>query len=209
MNSNSPQIKTFVSGGLPSWNGKDPVVLFLHGYGADERDLPGLMNYLPDLPWVSPRAPEQSQYGGFAWFPITTPLNPPAELVEPATQALWDWLDATIPDAPLIVIGFSQGGLMTTQLLRTRPERLKATVILAGFNMDALQPADAKLAATKPKVIYCRGAEDAVVTKDAVARLNTWLQGHTRAITKSYSGLGHSIDERVMNDVADYLESVL
>lgn len=203
----SSQIKTFVSGGLQSWNGEDPVVVFLHGYGADELDLPGLMNYLPDFPWVSPRAPEASQYGGFAWFPITTPLNPPADLVEPATEALWDWLDATIPDAPLIVIGFSQGGLMTTQLLRTRPERLKATVILAGFIMDAAQPADAELAATKPKVIYCRGTEDAVVTKDAVAKLNTWLQRHSRAVTKSYSGLGHSIDERVMSDVAGYIEA--
>lgn len=200
------QISTFGSAGLQAWNESEPIVVLLHGYGADERDLPGIMKLLPDFAWVSPRAPLNSQYGGYAWFPITTPLNPPAEVVVPATEVLWDWIDGTLPaDAPLIVIGFSQGGLMATQLLRTRPERLMATVILAGFIMDAPQPADEQLAASKPKVIYCRGVEDQVITREAVARLNGWLQAHTRAVTKSYAGLGHSIDERVLADVANYL----
>lgn len=203
------EIKTFKSGRLDEANAQTPLVLFLHGYGADERDLPDLMSFLPDLPWASLRAPELSQYGGYAWFPIETPLDPTPALVEPATKAIWDWVDSFVaPGTRLIVIGFSQGGLMATQLLRTRPERIQGAVILAGFLMNHPQPADDSLTKTKPKVIYCRGLQDSIVSGEAVARLNTWLQTHTKAITRTYDGLGHSIDQRVMNDVADYFSLV-
>lgn len=198
-----------ITGGLGASDGSEPTYLFLHGYRADERDLPGLVSFLPTHPWASPRAPIDSQYGGYAWFPIETPLNPSASLVEPATQVIWDWVDGNLPDeSPLIVIGFSQGGLMATQLLRTRPERILGTVILAGFIMDAPQPADASLTASKPRVIYCRGNQDQVVTREAAAKLNLWLQKHTKAVTKTYDGLGHSIDERVMADVREYVSTV-
>lgn len=206
----SQAISTFTSGALDALEPGSPVVLFLHGYGADERDLPGLMSYLPKLPWVSPRAPQASEHGGYAWYPITNALEPSIEQVAEPTQALWDWIDSYLPeDSPLVVIGFSQGGLMATQLLRTRPSRIAATVILAGFVQGDPQPADAELAAKKPKVIYCRGLEDQMISRDAVARINGWLQVHTRAITKAYAGLGHSIDDRVMADIADYLEVAL
>lgn len=203
-------ISTFVAGGLDHIEPSQPVVVFLHGYGADERDLPSLMSFLPELPWVSLRAPQVSQHGGYAWYPLTNALDPSAEDVAEATEAVWDWIGSFLPeDSPLVVIGFSQGGLMATQLLRTRPSRLAATVILAGFTFGGEQPADAELSANKPKVIYCRGLEDQMISREAVGRINGWLQGHTRAITRTYAGLGHSIDDRVMADVADYLSFVL
>jgi pimeloyl-ACP methyl ester carboxylesterase len=37
-------------------------------------------------------------------------------------------------------VGFSQGGLMATQLLRTRPERVAAIVVLSGFVQAAPPP---------------------------------------------------------------------
>ena len=98
---------------------------------------------------------------------------------------------------------------MATQMLRTRPERLAATVILAGFMFTGEQPADKKLTELKPKVFYGRGVSDQHITREAVKQLNVWLQTHTRAQTKTYEGLGHSIDARVMNDVASYLAGQL
>ena len=199
-------ITKFTASDLGDLEAEQPVVVLLHGYGADERDLPGIMSYLPNLPWVSPRAPLPTEHGGFAWYGVERVLNPTLEDVMPPTEALWDWLDDLLdPKRPLVVIGFSQGGLMATQLLRTRPKQVVACVILAGFAADVEMPADADLRENKPKVLYCRGAQDAVVAKDAVAGLNRWLQLHTRAQTKTYEGLGHSIDDRVMNGVADFV----
>ncbi|NBX94351.1 MAG: alpha/beta fold hydrolase [Actinobacteria bacterium] len=185
------------------------IVLFLHGYGADERDLPELMSYLPDLPWYSPRAPIDLG-GAYSWYKAEDLLKPTVVDVAESTAALLAWIDEYIPqETKLILIGFSQGGLMATQLLRTRPERISGTVILSGFMAVGELPTDSELEQTKPKVIYCRGSEDQRITKEAIATLNTWLQTKTRAMTKTYAGLGHSVDERVMRDVAQYITSQL
>jgi phospholipase/carboxylesterase len=187
----------------------NPVVLFLHGYGADEKDLPDLMSYLPELDWYSPRAPIDLG-GAYSWYQAEDLLNPLVSDLAENTAAIWSWVDEYIPqEARLILIGFSQGGLMATQLLRTRPERIAGTVILSGFLSVGELETDAKLQANKPKVIYCRGLEDQRITKEAIATLNIWLQTKTKAITKTYSGLGHSVDERVMLDVAQYITSQL
>lgn len=205
-----PKITQHLSSNLNNWNKKSPIALLLHGYGSNMRDLPSLMDFLPGLPWVSLQAPLDAGNGGFAWAPLTMPGNPEKEDVEPATKRIWDWVDANLPEnAPLVLIGFSQGGLMATQLLRTRPSRIIATVILAGFVLGAKQPADAELLESKPKVIYCRGLEDVVISKDAVSRTDQWLSRHTNALTPTYSGLGHSVDDRVLEDVANFLQEIL
>jgi phospholipase/carboxylesterase len=168
------------------------------------------MSFLPDLPWAALRAPISFGQQAFAWYSAKDPLTPAPDDVEPATIAIWDWVERSIPDdSPLIVLGFSQGGLMATQLLRTRPTRLAATVILAGFIVAGEQPGDAELASLKPKVFYGRGANDQRITREAVKSLNIWLQTHTRAQTNVYEALGHSIDARVMSDVARYLSTRL
>lgn len=206
----SVTISKFASQGLESLRAGEPVVVLLHGYGANERDLASLMSFLPELAWAAPRAPESLGIDAFAWYGVANPLEPTQVEVESATTAVWHWVERSIPeDSPLIVLGFSQGGLMATQLLRTRPSRLIATVILAGFMFDGEQPADAELAVDRPKVFYGRGAQDQRITREAIGALNIWLQTHTRAQTKSYEGLGHSIDDRVMNDVAKYVAGQL
>ena len=102
------------------------VVLFLHGFGSNEQDLSGLAPALGlDLPWASLRAPLELGNGGAAWFEITTPGNPAAAPVEEATEAIWAWIEENVDPATRIVpVGFSQGGLMASQLLRTvQPSR--------------------------------------------------------------------------------------
>ena len=195
------------SGSVPK---NSPVVVLLHGYGANMRDLVSLTNFLPGLPWVALNAPLDAGNGGFCWAPRTVPGNPAAKDVELATDAIWSWIDANLgTDTPLILLGFSQGGLMATQLLRTKPSRIKATIILAGFTIGATQAADAELAITKPRVFYGRGQEDEIIGPDALARTRDWLARCTTATTEIYPGLGHSIDEREMADVVSYLEEVL
>ena len=94
---------------------------------------------------------------------------------------------------------------MTSQLLRTRPERLRSVGILAGFVAAVPQPADAKLLETRPAVFWGRGDSDAVVSAEAVVRARDFLATHTMLDENVYAGLGHSIDERVLTDLRDYL----
>jgi phospholipase/carboxylesterase len=183
------------------------VALLLHGYGSHERDLVALVSALPHgMPWASLRAPIEVAPGGHAWFPIGEPGNPDQALVSAATAAIWQWVDAMLPStAKIVPIGFSQGGVMASQLLRTRPDRVLAPVMLGGFVQAGGQSGDARLDATRPSVFSARGADDRVIAEAAVARTDSWLQAHTNPTDRLYAGLGHAIDGRVMVDVRAFL----
>ncbi|WP_291049626.1 hypothetical protein [Herbiconiux sp.] len=119
----------------------DITVLLLHGYGSNEHDLTGIVPALGlGVPWASLRAPIELGNGGAAWFAITTPGDPDPEPLAEATDAIWAWIDATRGESSRVLpIGFSQGGLMASQLLRTRPERVGAPVVLGGFVQRSAQ----------------------------------------------------------------------
>lgn len=191
----------------PGWTATAPVVaLVLHGYGSTEHDLTGLAPAVGlTIPWASLRAPVDLG-GGSAWFEVTTPGNPDADVVAEATDSIWAWVDAHLaPESLVVPIGFSQGGLMASQLLRTRPERVLAPVILAGFILGAVLPADAPLAETRPPAFWGRGSEDRVIAAPAIARTESWLPHHTTLNGRVYPGLAHGIDAIEAADVRYFL----
>ncbi|WP_181397123.1 alpha/beta hydrolase [Cryobacterium arcticum] len=183
------------------------VALLLHGYGSNENDLTGLMPPLGlALPWASLRAPIELGNGGAAWFTITTPGNPDAAPVAAATDLIWAWVDENLTaDTRVIPIGFSQGGLMASQLLRTRPDRVLAPVVLGGFVLGAEQPGDADLAANRPPVFWGRGAEDRVIAASAITRTSAYLPQHSALVERVYPGLAHGIDAAELADVREFL----
>ncbi|WP_460801915.1 alpha/beta hydrolase [Microbacterium sp. GXF6406] len=183
------------------------VAVLLHGYGSNERDLVSLAASLPaGMPWVSLRAPIEVAPGGHAWFRIVTPGHPEQDALDAATAAILDWADAALPaGARLVPIGFSQGGLMATQLLRTAPERVLAPVVLGGFVQAGEQPADAALREERPAMFLGRGAEDRVIHPAAIERTDLWAPRHTTLTDRRYPGLGHGISAEELADVRDFL----
>lgn len=199
----------------PDWNDatskRGEVALFLHGFGSHEGDLAGLAPWLPKgMPWVSLRAPLPLNGMGFAWFPLNLPQAPDQGWIDDATAGLWEWVDANLsPSTSLVPVGFSQGGLMALQLLRTRPERIAATVVLAGLMTSAPQPADAHLADARPPVFWGRGDADTVIPAEGLAHLAEFLPTHSSLTARVYPGLTHSVDERVLDDVQRFLEDAV
>lgn len=183
------------------------VVLLLHGYGSHERDLVPVVDELGvTAPWASLRAPLELGNGGAAWFSLGAPGDPDPGPVAAATAAIWEWVDAHVPPtARILPLGFSQGGFMATQLLRTRPGRVVAPVVLAGFVLGAAQPADEHLAAERPPLFWGRGDVDAVITADAVERAAAFLAAHTTLVERVYPGLGHGVSGEELADVRRFL----
>jgi len=164
------------------------VALLLHGFGSNERDLAGLMPAIGlELPWATLRAPLELGNGGATWFKIVTPGDPDPEPVALTTDAIWAWIDANLDASTQVVpIGFSQGGLMASQLLRTRPDRVLAPVVLGGFVQAAGQQGDASLEHSRPPVFWGRGAGDRVITAAAVARTEAFLSFHSTLVERVY-----------------------
>lgn len=197
----------------PAWPDPAPraAVLLLHGFGSNERDLPGLARWLPPaLPWASLRAPLQMGYGQHAWFPLSVEGDMDAAAIAHATDEIWAWVDAHLGEnATVVPVGFSQGGCMALELLRTRPERVIAPVMLAGFAAPAAREDDARLAQERPPVFWGRGDADPVIWPDVVVRTREFLAGHAEATTRVYPGLGHSVCEEEMEDVRAFLDGAL
>ena len=188
-----------------------PLLLLLHGFGSHERDLPGLAAALPDrFQWASLRAPIELSTGGAAWFPIAVPGNPEPETVRAPADAVLAWIDEHVdPSTPIVPVGFSQGGLMVTQLLRRRPARFVAGAVLSGFVHAGDEPGDAALAAARTPVFAGRGDQDGVITSEAFARADAFLPQHTALTHRVYPGLGHGISPEELSDLANWLDEVL
>ena len=194
----------------PDWESRpnpETIVMLFHGYGSNERDLPGIVEHLGlDMPLVSLRAPLDMGAGAAAWFPLDENLTISRQPVEDSTTIVWNWVDENVaPETRIITIGFSQGGLMASQLLRTRPERIADTVILSGFVLGAEQPADAFLAAERPSVFWGHGTADAVIPQLLVVGASLWLRNHTTLTEKVYPGLAHSVHDQELADLKAYL----
>ncbi|GAA2172069.1 dienelactone hydrolase family protein [Agrococcus versicolor] len=192
-----------------SFEGAQRVTLLLHGFGSHEHDLVALGPAVGGAaPWASLRAPLRAGAGA-AWFPIATPGNPAREPVESATAAIWAWVDEHVDQATdIVAVGFSQGGLMATQLLRSRPERVVATVALGGFVLDAPQSGDEALAAARPPVFWGRGADDLVIAGPAVARTASWLPPRSTLDERVYPGLAHGIHAAEIADARAFVDAV-
>ena len=196
------------------WSGEprpdQPLLVLMHGYGSHEADLVGLVPHLPsELATVSVQAPLPAGMG-YAWVPIVDPGRPDPADTQDAADAVLRWLDDAVPaTTPVALLGFSQGGLMVTHLMRTRPDRFFAGVVLSGFVADTVVPGDETLAELAPPVFFGHGDRDQVITGEAFARTSAWLAQHATTTEVVYPGLGHGITAEEISQVATFLRANL
>ncbi len=152
------------------------LVVFLHGYGADGADLLGLSEvlepHLPGVGFLAPDAPERCVGGGFGfqWFPIPWIDGSPQDLAEAgldaAAEDLNAFLDARLAEAGLtpdrlVLIGFSQGAMISLHVTPRRTEALAGVVAISGRLLRPELLADQAL--SRPPVLLMHGDQDPVV----------------------------------------------
>lgn len=187
-----------------------PLVLLMHGRGSHEQDLAGLIPLLPaEFGYASLRAPMPFDAGGHTWFAAGTPGAPPLASVDAAALAVLEWLDRMAPTGRIAAAGFSQGGAMSTHLMRHAPERFTSYVNLAGFIVPGDAPADSRLSELRPPVFWGRGAADPVFPQAAIDLTEEWLASRSQLTTRVYPGLGHSISAEEVDDVSSFLRETL
>lgn len=182
----------------------DALVVFLHGYGADGRDLIDLgqqwQNWLPNVAFVSPHAPEPCGMSpmGRQWFPLT--MRDPSERwrgVVGARPSLDAFLDEELqrlnltPDR-LALVGFSQGTMMA---LHTGLRRAISPAAILGYSGVLVGPEHLAEATGNPKILLVHGDRDEVIpldalfmSADALGKAEIPCQWHLSF------GIGHGID---------------
>ncbi|MFB7250158.1 alpha/beta hydrolase [Microbacterium sp. NPDC056234] len=190
-----------------------PLVVLLHGYGADEHDLFGVVPYLPDgIAVASLAAPLTPPWPmpGRSWYPIEDLSSRSPEPTTAAARALLGWLDAAASTASSVaLLGFSQGAAVSLQALRLAPERFDAVVALSGYATPGDLPGDDELRDLRPAVFWGRGTNDDVIPSDLIAHTALWLPEHSDLSGRVYQGLTHSISDDELRDVRAFLDKWL
>ena len=193
----------------PAAGGKsNKLVFFLHGYGADGKDLIDLANpfsmALPNATFISPDAPFPCAMSpqGRQWFPIEEiPMgaieasNNLLSLIEKEAQTIG------LNFKDVILIGFSQGAMMSMQCLLLSKFQLSGIIGYSGAlreqNIEAAKynVIDGKHKFSSTSVLLVHGEQDEVVPFQMLEKSKVLLDGigfNTRTLSRP--NLGHGID---------------
>lgn len=195
----------------------EPLVVVMHGRGSHENDLAGLFPLLPaEFVYASLRAPLSGQpygLGGWTWFTPGEPAAPPVSSVAGSVSAVLAWLDrveSRFGRAPAVAaMGFSQGGVMSMELLRSTPERFVAAVNLSGFVARDSAVGDDRLSQARPPLFWGRDVEDPIIAASGIERTAAFVPDHFTVTAREYPGIAHSISSEEAGDVAAFLRSTL
>ena len=192
-----------------------PAVVFLHGRGANEHDLRGLLPALdPRLFSVSVRAPLPFPFGGgFTWYDVQEVGIPGREQFHESLALLRDFLDKGLGHYPIdpervYFLGFSMGAVMASTIGLTEPRRAAGIIAHSGYAPPAAPLGlhfDRGGASGKPWLV-AHGVLDAVIpvqhareTRDLLTAAGTDLEYHEYPF-------GHWVGEESLRDVSAWLE---
>lgn len=203
---------------VPAGDGPFPTILVLHGWGANAHDLLGLAPLLHrgEALVLSPQGPVAFDIGqgvpGYGWFPITGGGPPSPGEFEEGRQAILDFLDEAEKRYPidrrkLVVMGFSQGGVMAYDLVLRDPERFCGLVALSSWFPELVSRNVEKQEALENfPVLVMHGTEDPMIpvaraqeSREALMALGVNLAYHEYA-------MGHEIRPEALRDLLVWLE---
>ena len=198
------------------------LVVFLHGYGADGKDLIDLANpfgmVLPNASFISPDAPHSCAMSpqGRQWFPIEEIPNGAIKaslgllnLIENEAKKL----NLTFKD--VILIGFSQGAMMSMQCLLINHKQLGAIIGYSGaLREENVEAANDQILNGKHKfldtpILLVHGELDEVVPFQSLERSKILLNKIGFNVqTLSRQNLGHGIDPEGISKGMEFLKSL-
>ena len=203
---------------IPAGEGPFPTVLVLHGWGASAHDLIGLAPLLhggqalvlcPQGPVTTPIQPGLDGYG---WFPITMGAPPDAAAFQRGAAAIRGFLDAALERYPidprkLVLLGFSQGGVMAYELFLREPERFAALIALSSWlpaELAAAIPAGDALAG-RP-VLVMHGTQDPMIDVERARESRKLLLDRGIPLTYREYEMGHEIAPDALRDLVAWLD---
>ena len=191
-----------------------PMVVMLHGRGADNRDLAELAPMLDNgrCRFVFPNAPRRFEaYPGMrfgrTWFDGWPPER--GSIAE-SRQLLLSFLDGIvkrIPTSRLILGGFSQGALMSLDCgLRMEPLPAGIFVMSGGLYEDDLPDLRSRAG---QRVLICHGTADEVVPVIFARRACLILEEHGIHPEYHEFPIGHQVSEEEIGVVREFIGASL
>jgi phospholipase/carboxylesterase len=198
------------SGGTPP-----PLLVFLHGRGADEEDLLGLAPTLDErLFIISARAPFEFEFGGYTWFDMGGELIPdPASFRESCDRLHQFLLDIrsgySVDPSRMFLFGFSMGTIMSYAMALTKPELVRGVSANSGCIPEGTHLAFRWQELQNVGFFVTHGTYDSVLPVELGRRSAELLKGSNAQFTYREYPADHQLTEEGMKDVAEWMEGLL
>ena len=198
-------------------NGKTPVLVVLHGYGSNEKDLLSMASALDKKFLVfSLRAPVSTGRGGYCWFPLEFMQDKSFSYDYSAAGSSGEAIMSFVSNAcktykadstQVYILGFSQGAMMSYDIAYRYPQKIKGVVALSGL----LMPQTEKLSTTEKfkrcKFFIAHGMQDDIITYMNGGSAAAVIKSKgARVEFKSYTA-AHTITPQEVNDINRWLVS--
>ena len=194
-----------------------PVIILLHGYGSDEKDLFELRKAFPaNYIVVSARAPYTVPGAGYQWYELSKEPGKhggKAEEVKSTRELIEKFMAQVITkyhadSKAVYLMGFSQGAIMSYEVGLTSPSRVKGIGILSGMVLETLKP---EVKNTKDlrqlKIFIGHGTADQRIAYSEAQSSNDYLKKlGLDPDFHSYQAMGHSISNEELNDLVKWLK---
>jgi len=195
-----------------------PLVIMLHGFGANMMDLAGLAPVIHRRGYVyaCPNAPIPFELGrgmvGYGWTPPRGQAT--QEEVCNAETLLGGFFDEVFQKlrtspGQAILMGFSQGGGMTYRCGLARPETFAGLVALSASLPDPKE-LEGRLPPRRDQPIFvAHGQSDPLIPLERAWATRQFLEGAGYRPEYREYAMGHEISQEVLDDLVPWVAKVL
>ena len=202
-----------------------PVIITLHGLGTngddlaplcEELKLPNCRFVLPDAPLHLPGYPD----GAYAWYDF---LAHDRKEIEKSRDYLFKVMDRFSNDpnlrpvpgkektpTPIILMGFSQGGVMSLEAGLNYKGKIAGIVSMSGYMPDPWATLTRAEAPFDLPILLVHGTQDTVVPPEGSLRASEALiQTGYSAVTLKEFPMAHQITQESLEAVREFLAPLL
>lgn len=201
---------------IPKDGENKPLLIILHGYGADKYNLLKLTKYFPEYFVVSLKAPIDIPDSGNAWCDIYYKSGIKSynlEQLEESRQRVFKFVEYVISEynidsSDVNLLGFSQGAVMAHSLVLSKPEIFNSVITLSGFIYeDYINPILGDIEKIKELNIFIgHGSKDTIVPIEKDVKSTELLDTHDVKYTFKEYGIGHEISPEEIKDIQEWLK---
>jgi phospholipase/carboxylesterase len=201
----------------PDGNGPHPTIVALHGWGANAMDLLGLAPYLADGQFlvlcpqgrvVVPLGPTD----GYGWFPLTAGGSPDVAAVTAGIEDARQFVEAAAQRYPvdrqkLVILGFSQGGVIAYSLALSHPEQYAGFVALSSWLPSALAAGLPSGRHERLGALVHHGSRDELIPVERGRESVEILRRLNVPVTYREFDMGHEINAASLTDLSNWLQA--
>ena len=195
-----------------------PLVIMLHGFGANMDDLAGLAPAIETegYVYVCPNAPMPFDLGsghiGYGWSPPRGQATP--QDIQNSETLLKEFFDEIFgsfkgAEGNALLMGFSQGGGMTYRCGIDCPDRFKGLVALSAALPDPSELQDRLPVNRDQPIFIAHGLSDAMVSMETARNTKAFLESAGYHPDYHEYAMGHEIPLVVLQDMIPWMTNVL